>query len=250
MIPVRSQPSETAEMETQILFGEMYVVTEQTDKWCKIRIKNDASEGWINNKLLVPISEETLQRFHAQERSIASRPLDFVIVDGRWQLPLPAGAILYGRGPNYNVEVGQHLYSYYSDPVKFNDKVVSVTSLADSFLGAPYLWGGKTMLGIDCSGFVQVLFSTIGIQLPRNAAQQAKIGLPVPTINEARQCDLAYFDNEFGKITHVGLLRSENTIIHASAGCVRIDRIDNQGIYNEERGEYTHKLRSISRLIY
>lgn len=249
LIPVRTEPSESAELETQLLFGELYNVLETNGNWCRIINKTDNAEGWINSKLLEPVNHEQLQRLLSGKRHVARRPLDFIIVDEKWQLPLPSGSILYGTGPNYNMEVGNHLYSYYSDSTSYNSKSDNILLLAESLIGAPYLWGGKTMLGIDCSGLIQVLFSTVGIQLPRNASQQAMIGNSVPFIDNAQPCDLAFFDNDEGKIIHVGLITTERRIIHASQGRVRIDSIDHQGIFNHDINAYTHKLRLVNRVL-
>lgn len=249
LIPVRTEPSESAEMETQLLFGELYYVLETNGNWSHIINKTDNAEGWINSKLLTPVAGEQLDRLLSEKRHVTRRTLDFIIVDEKWQLPLPAGAILYGSGPNFNMEVGNHIYSYYSDNTNYGNKSENIILLAESLIGAPYLWGGKTLLGIDCSGLTQVLFSTVGIQLPRNASQQSKIGNAVPFIDNAQPCDLAFFDNDEGKIIHVGLITTERRIIHASQGRVRIDSIDHQGIFNHELNSYTHKLRLINRVI-
>ena len=116
------------------------------------------------------------------------------------------------------------------------------------FLNAPYLWGGKTIFGIDCSGFTQMVYKLNGHQLLRDASQQATQGDPLSFIEESEPGDLAFFDNEEGLITHVGIMLKDNHIIHAS-GKVRVDRIDHTGIYNNELRTHTHKLRVIKRII-
>ncbi|MPN27215.1 hypothetical protein SDC9_174643 [bioreactor metagenome] len=131
-------------------------------------------------------------------------------------------------------------------PVEING--ANILKIATMYLNAPYLWGGKSLLGIDCSGLVQVVFSICGIQLPRDASQQVEKGDLVNFLGEAQQGDLAFFDNEAGNITHVGILLDATRIIHAS-GWVKIEKIDNHGIISSQTGEYTHKLKVIKRLI-
>ncbi len=132
-----------------------------------------------------------------------------------------------------------------------NDSVTSldaasIRQTALTYLDVPYLWGGKSKCGIDCSGFCQQVFKSFGIKLPRDAYQQAALGEVVGFLLEAQGGDLAFFDNEEGRITHVGIMLSTDEIIHAS-GKVRIDKIDNQGIIHSQTGARTHKLRIIKR---
>jgi cell wall-associated NlpC family hydrolase len=116
------------------------------------------------------------------------------------------------------------------------------------YLNAPYLWGGKSVFGIDCSGFTQMVYKLNGYKLLRDAAQQASQGEVLSFIEESEPGDLAFFDNEEGKIIHVGIMLENNYIIHAS-GKVRIDRLDHLGIYNAELNRHTHRLRVIKKII-
>ncbi|HEX2935487.1 MAG TPA: C40 family peptidase, partial [Bacteroidales bacterium] len=125
---------------------------------------------------------------------------------------------------------------------------IEIEEVARKFLHAPYLWGGRTVFGIDCSGFTQIVYKMNGIGIPKDAYQQAEIGEPVQFVEDTRTGDLAFFDNEEGRITHTGIILGKSEIIHAS-GEVRIDKFDHQGIFNEEDNAYSHKLRLIKRII-
>jgi cell wall-associated NlpC family hydrolase len=116
------------------------------------------------------------------------------------------------------------------------------------FLNSAYLWGGRSIFGVDCSGFCQTVFRFIGIPLLRDAYQQASQGEAIGFLEETKLGDLAFFDNEEGRITHVGMLLDQDTIIHAS-GRVRMDTIDHLGIVNVDTGLHTHKLRIIKRML-
>ncbi|NSW44619.1 MAG: C40 family peptidase [Bacteroidales bacterium] len=162
---------------------------------------------------------------------------------------IPAGANL----PNFNLSnntfvIKDEVFKLQKPITLYEPTRNNIILLANEFLNCPYLWGGKTALGIDCSGLTQVVYKIIGIQLPRNAYQQAESGKLVSFIEEAKPGDLMFFDNAEGKIIHVGIYLGNHKIIHAS-GKVRIDSIDNHGIYKEEAKRYSHTLRIIKRIL-
>ena len=115
-------------------------------------------------------------------------------------------------------------------------------------MNAPYLWGGKTPFGIDCSGLSQMVYKINGYKIPRDAKDQVNFGTDLGFIEESKEGDLAFFDNDEGEIIHVGILLKNNYIIHAS-GYVKIDRIDQTGIYDLNKKKHTHKLRTIKNII-
>ncbi len=224
LIPMRSQPEESAEMLSQLLYGESYLILEKNAKWLHIRTTFDQYEAWIDAKLHTPATSEELQSRKANHH-IASNT--FTYLNG---MPLVAGSELPGQG----------------EPIPQTS--TQLLSFGQDFLNAPYLWGGRTILGIDCSGLTQLLFKLIGQAIPRDASQQVKIGETIEFLSAAQEGDLAFFDNPEGQITHVGLLLNNQTILHAS-GRVRTDKIDHQGIFNADTQTYSHQLRVIKRIL-
>ena len=241
IIPQRSDANDKAEMTNQILFGEHFKVLEIRKKWSKIRLSHDSYEGWICNKQWQEISEEDYKQLDKDVATITTDILD--IITKEYQQPIVIGSVLpfYKSG---HALINEEMYKFdglstqgYVDKNKLRQNALI-------FLNAPYLWGGRSPLGIDCSGLTQIVYRLQGIDLPRDAYQQAKVGTTLSFIEESEVGDLAFFDDKEGKVIHVGIILEDNHIIHAS-GKVRIDRIDQQGIFNSEIGKHTHKLRLI-----
>lgn len=243
LIPVRSEPKESAEMATQLIFGELYRIIEFDSKWANIESIDDNYNGWIDAKIVTEINEEKFKKLNDVQYQIVSDPISFIENNEEEKMPLVAGSIFYN-----NSEKGFVISnSGFTKPNQAVFKKSDIEILSRRFLNAPYLWGGKSILGIDCSGLTQLVYKILGTQLPRNASQQASIGQSISFINESQSGDLAFFDNDEGNIIHVGIILKNSQIIHAS-GHVRIDKIDHQGIFNIDTQKYTHKLRIIKRV--
>lgn len=250
IVPVRKEPSDRAEMTSQWLFGETAEVVEQKvpsqgSGWSLLRFDHDGYEGWVDNK---QIAECTTPNFDPDLRVI---DLTSIVDLGDRQVLLPYGAVLpfYHHGSilwqGKRVPVNALHNVRDMDP---GDRAMAVDAYMHPFLGAPYLWGGRTPTGVDCSGLTQMLFMLMGIYLPRDAYQQAEEGDVVELVDLAEPGDLAFFDNTEGRITHVGIVLPERRILHAS-GRVRNDALDQQGIFDAEQGKYSHKLRLVKRVL-
>jgi cell wall-associated NlpC family hydrolase len=236
-------------MVTQLLFGEHYSVIDQNESWMKIRTAYDQYQCWINKLQHTKISEAT---FKSLDGANAILNADFIskITDKKTGLtfPVPMGITLPSF-QNKECKIEDHTFSFEGKTTSPGIKKTSteIIETAKQFLNTPYLWGGKTFMGIDCSGFTQMVYKVNGYKLPRDAWQQAELGHPMSFVEEAQAGDLAFFDNEEGKIVHVGILLSNTEIIHAS-GCVRIDKFDHYGIFHSENKKYSHMLRVIKRI--
>lgn len=265
--PVRQEPSEGSEQLTQLLFGEVCEVLDRLPRWTKIRSTLDGQEGWVDFKMLTttniqyPISN--IQTIVAVPMAIATD------METGEELMLTLGT----RLPNYTHGTFEVLGKQYLIAPACVNTTLSTASIASdlpstgasadlqrsdlimiaqSLLNAPYLWGGKNAMGMDCSGFTQVVYATQGINLLRNAREQITQGVLVPSLAEAQPGDLAFFDHadrdpKATNISHVGMLLDNKKIIHCS-GCVHVDDIDEMGIHLPD-GELTHHLVQIKRYL-
>ncbi|MDZ4204174.1 MAG: C40 family peptidase [Bacteroidales bacterium] len=248
--PLRAEPGERSEMISQLLFGETLMVIEKHHSWRRIRCTFDNYEGWIDKKQFDEIAEAEFMRV-AHLPNVMSNELVQILFDlnGNRMFPLLIGSSLPGLAEQ-QLTIAGNVYSYEGSVVCPTNRIFpqQVIDTAHLYLHAPYLWGGRNPFGIDCSGFVQMVYKLCGIALMRDTNQQATQGEVVNLHSESRPGDLAFFDNDEEQITHVGILIDQNNIIHAS-GLVKINQFDHFGIFEQLQKKYTHKLRIIKRIL-
>ncbi|WP_369752130.1 NlpC/P60 family protein [Flavobacterium sp. WC2409] len=245
IIPLRFEPSDKSEIVSQVLFGEHFEIIEQFKQWSRIKMQFDDYEGWVDSKQYQLISEANYIQLSNDTIILNGDLIEYITGNSNLLIPIPLGSSLsFINNNEINVN------NFYFEGTKINgikDKKELINT-AFLYLNAPYLWGGKTPFGIDCSGFTQMVYKLNGYKLLRDASQQATQGEALSFIEESEPGDLAFFDNEDGNIIHVGIIMENNYIIHAS-GKIRIDRLDHLGIYNPEINKHTHKLRVIKKII-
>jgi hypothetical protein len=247
IIPLRIEPNDTSEMVSQVLFGEHFKILEMRKNWSKIRLAFDNYEGWVDKKQYEEISEELYNNLQSNNHFLAAELIDYVTDEKQQFLTIPIGANLPFY-KNSNLVLNNTKFKYEGSVLNNKLDKKSIVETAFKYINSPYLWGGKTPFGIDCSGFTQMVYKLCGYQLLRDASQQASQGEVLSFIEESEPGDLAFFDNTEGQITHVGIIMNDNYIIHAH-GKVRIDRIDHSGIFNVDSQRHTHKLRVIKKII-
>ena len=251
-VPVRAEASDKAELITELLFGDCYTVLVQQGNWLRVESAADKYQGWIDYKQHTPVGAEYFEAWQAQDHP---RALDLVQVvsDAGSRQPITVGC----RLPFFDgmtLKIGNKCLFYNgtatnpAQPTTTERQLLLLRKLGQLYLRAPYVWGGKSVFGLDCSGLTQQLFGMLGTQLPRDAYQQIALGEVVDFVTQAQPGDLAFFENAEGRIVHVGVVLDEGQILHAH-GEVRIDPLDHNGIFNRDRQQYSHKLRLIKRVL-
>lgn len=268
VVPVRAEAREASEQNTQMLFAETCTVLEQKDRWSRVKLDADGQEGWVDAKMVTPMSAAEYKRHHAALQTAATVvfPMAYAVSENNGQtIPLTASTKLthyqiqtangasVGRfevlGVGFRIEPGMVA----DKPLTLNEQ--NLLQAVRFFLNVPYLWGGKNAMGMDCSGFTQVIMSLFGKNLLRNASEQATQGRKISDLKKAQSGDLVFFDHHDGKISHVGIVlqvpqpgdSNPVTLIHCS-GRVKVEKLDADGIFSAEQGGYTHHLVSIRRV--
>ena len=245
--PVRLEPDHRSEMVSQLLFGECCIITiVEKNGWVKVVNKSDAYTGWCQQSHLQEIDD---QQYYTEANDLTAEWANQIDYNGHpmW-VPFGSSLTAMKNGHVFWRRNTVHYAGKVWDPAMAKRDTKSVKQLAYKFLNTPYLWGGRSVFGIDCSGFTQSVYRMLNIHLLRDAQQQATQGELVGFLQQAHCGDLAFFDDEEGRIIHVGLLLNPDEIIH-SAGKVRVDKIDNEGIVHAETGQRTQRLRIIRRYL-
>jgi gamma-D-glutamyl-L-lysine dipeptidyl-peptidase len=249
LVPLRESDNDSSELYSQLLFGECVEIQEIRDRWLFVRNLSDDYTGWVDRKMILMLDSDEDVRIAKASKFVIQVPFVECYKDFSGEkLFLPGGSIL----PDFVSGKFAIANETYEIKVALTDNAekkdgATLVNLAKQYLNTPYLLGGKSVFGIDCSGLVQVITAMAGIQLPHDAAQQVEFGTVIDFLDEVNPGDLAFFENSEGKIIHVGILLNSSQIIH-SCGWVKIETIDSQGIISSQNGEYTHNLRVIKRL--
>ena len=245
IVALRSAASHRSEMVSQLLFGERFEIIENQTDWAFVRLLDVSYEGWVQHGQFVAVDSESIILHPNDGVQIVNINGAKANINDRDAVALLPGTLVPETSRVGNDQLSFTITGDLRTAVS-SDIGVELPKLIDYYVNSPYLWGGRSHLGIDCSGLSQAIYRHFGFKLPRDAYQQAEEGSLVDFLTEIRSGDLAFFDNQEGRITHVGVMIDNEYIIHASAK-VRIDRMDSEGIFNKDAKRYTHKLRIIKR---
>lgn len=251
VIPLRGEPSHRSEMVSQVLFGECFEILDNEDAWLFVRLEHDGYEGWMDAKQYIKISKPVYDSFSAGVHDVIGLSSHSVCIKlGLEEMInlLPGSTLPFLNDTKFELNDQEYLFLGESSVPHVSSFHASLDETTRFYINAPYLWGGRSLFGIDCSGFSQLVYKHLGVRIFRDANQQANEGRLIDSIQDAKAGDLAFFDNEDGKITHVGIVLDDLEIIHAS-GRVKIDQLDDQGVFCRDTQKYTHKLKVIKRLV-
>ncbi|MDA0779257.1 MAG: NlpC/P60 family protein [Bacteroidetes bacterium] len=235
IVPLQGVNQHNAPVLSEVLYGEIFQILKVKKHFSQVCL-SDKTTGWIENSQFIEISTADFEKLSKQTPKISANLVEFIYKDAQILFPIPIGSIV-----QHTAFLGHQFEGKTSGskPEKNN-----IRTMAFMFVNTPFRKGGKSPFGMDADGFVQTVYALCGFALPRTAVEQAEKGIVLSFIEEAEIGDLAFFDDDEGNIVHVGIILEHNHIIHAH-GQVRVDRLDQTGIFNPELRTHTHKLRLI-----
>lgn len=249
LVPVRNEPSDKSEQVTQLLFGDHYEVLEESSdgKWLQIRANFDGYIGWVDKRQHHQVSREYFLYCNKAEFKITTDLTSSILYHKSKQMILMGSVIPISSSELFKMEE-QFAFNGEAKNLGQKREFEFLKQVALKYVNAPYVWGGKTPFGIDCSGFVQMVFKICGYKLLRDSSQQTSQGKSVKNRMEVLPGDLAFFKNESDKVSHVGIMLDAGKIIHSS-GRVRIDQLSEEGIFDIDLNRVTHKLSHFRRIL-
>jgi len=247
--PLKESPLHRAPMISQLLAGEIVEILDSNENWLLVMNQFDTLKGWVDRKVIEVLLDEQLSKIAYSGAGMVPAP--FIQAHDQYgrSFYLPAGSRLYTHGTSIAIAPGRNLEMGVKDQL-IQPRFVSRDKLIENvvaFNGAPFMCGGKSVFGIDCAGLVQIACQLNGIEMPRHIAAQMEVGEVINTVADAKPGDIAFFENTKGNVVHTGWVMDKGRIIHAY-GEVRVDMLDNEGIFNKHTRQYSHKLRVIKRL--
>ena len=208
IVPMRSEKSERSEMVSQILFGEVFEILEVDEKWVYVRMLHDRYEGWIDRKMYLEVTEEFIGKYKAEVPVLATEVFNIVVKDGDYgnKLVVSGSVFPFFDATTKKMQIGGDTYTLVS---KMKD--VGIDSLRDLIIGyalmyynTPYLWGGRSPYGIDCSGLSQIVYRMAGIDLPRDASSKKRC--PVTWLSSETRPERSLMSESFGNKTGSSML--------------------------------------------
>lgn len=248
-VALRREPDPGSEMISQVLFGEKFSIRDAHHDRLFISLDFDGTEGWVprDSIRLLDSSPEALQKPGSDFSVVTYPSITALDLNSGQALILPAGSC-WPSATESNIKLeDRHFEVLSKEGLKVPSSGIDLEDVGKRLLSLPYLRGGRCGFGFDAPGLVQMLCRLRGLKVPRTSNSQAELGHTINFMLEVKAGDLAFFDNADGEIDHVGLLLEGGRILHAHHQ-VRIDRLDQQGIYSIERDRYTHTLRIIKRV--
>jgi len=214
IVALRRTASHEARLDTQALLGETVVVYDTTDEgWAWGQLEADGYVGWLSMNALGPPGPAITHKVSVP-RTLAFPGPDIKLAPAA-ALPMGASVAIGRQDERFAVAAnGWHLPAGHLTPLKTRQP--DFVAVAEELLHAPYLWGGKTSLGVDCSGLVQVALQAAGVACPRDSDMQEMALGKSSSLGELRRGDLVFWKG------HVAIARDGETLIHANANAMAV----------------------------